>query len=247
MALLYQLDAAAITTLFSDTGKTTQVTDGGTVAAWTAPNGSITTDAVQSTSGSRPTYRANYSSSGYPALEFDGTNDHLSVAHSAAWNVSILEIFLVATFTSSTSYRGVFAKWSTISWNDGWGVAIFNGKFSFGAPSFTNAVAKYTDSSRILCSIRLENAGNGGAFGRCFGGSVTGTGPQNNSASVLIGCGDLTGAFYMSGAINEIRVYGGGETDQTIVDVTNTLRRKWGLASVAAGTPSHPMFQQVIG
>jgi len=249
MSLLWTLDSSLPATLFADTSKTVAITDGTGVAAAVPAGGSITTDALQSTSGSRPTYRANYSSSGYAALEFDGSADHLSIAHSSDWNVSILDVFAVVTLTSSSGSRGVISKWSNTSWNDAWGIAVDGGSFRIGAPSYTNAAAKYTGSTRMLLHVHFENAGNGGQFGLYYGGGTTGSGPANNSAPVFIGRADPSGAFYMAGAINEICFFGGGETDQVIVDTKQMLRSKWGLASVATSSarPSHPMYQQVIG
>lgn len=249
MSLLWTLDSSDTTKLFADTAKTTPITDGTGVAAVVPAGGSITTDALQSTSGSRPTYRANYSSSGYSALEFDGTADHLAIAHSSDWNVSILDVFAVLTLTSNSGSRGIISKWSNGSWNDAWGIAIDTSRFQFGAPAYTNCNCKYTGSTRILIHCHFENGANGGHFGAVYGGSISGAGPSNNSASVLIGRADASGAFYMAGAINEICFFGGGETDQTIVDTKQMLRAKWGLASVAASTarPSHPMKSQVIG
>jgi hypothetical protein len=235
MSLLWTLDSSLPSTLFADAAKTVPITDGTGVAAAVSAGGSIATDALQSTSGSRPTYRANYSSSGYSALEFDGTADHFAIAHSAAWNVSILDVFAVLTLTSSSGSRGVISKWSNTSWSDGWGIAVDGGNFRFGAPNYTNAAARYTGGTRMLLHVHFENAGNGGQFGLYYGGGVTGAGPQNNSASVFIGRADPSGAFYMAGAINEICFFGGGETDQAIVDTKQMLRAKWGLASVAAG------------
>jgi hypothetical protein len=238
MALLYQLDASVIGTMFSDTGKTTQITDGGNVAAWAAPNGSVTTDALQSTSGNRPTYRANYSSSGYPAVEFDGTSDSLSTAHSAAWNNTIIDVFIVLTSTNAaaSTYRGVFTKW-TGSWNDGWGLIYNFGNFSFGAPLYTNVIVKSTINSRILVHCHLENGCNGGEIGPVYGGTLSGSGPANNTQSVQIGRADTSANYWFEGAINEIRVFGGGETDSTLVTQKNILRSKWGLASIAGGIP----------
>ena len=237
MTLAYQLDASSIATLFSDTGKTTQVSDGGTVAVWTAPNGSITTDALQSTSGNRPTYRSNYGSSGYAAVEFDGSNDHLSVAHSSAWNVSIIDLFLVLTSTSlaSGTYRGIVGKWSNGSWNDGWGVAYALGVLSLGAPHYTNVACKATINNRLLLHCHFENGCNGCIEGGIYGGSTAGAGPANNSTSVFVGRADPSGAYYFAGAMNELRVYAGGETDATILNVKNDLRRKWGLAAISGG------------
>ena len=116
MSLLYQLDTSVIGTMFSDTGKTTQITNGGTCAAWTAPNGLITTDAVQSTSANRPTYRSNYSSSGYSGLEFDDSNDQMSIAHSSGWNLTIIDMFIVLTSTSLAvgTYKGIVTKFGDV-------------------------------------------------------------------------------------------------------------------------------------
>lgn len=237
MALLYQLDAAAIATLFSDTAKTTQMANGGSVAAWTAPNGSITTDAVQSTSASRPTYRSNYASSGYAAVEFDGTDDAMSVAHSVAWNNSIVDMFLVLTSTSlaSGTYRGLVGKWTNGSWNDGWGAAYALGNFSSGAPTYSNTICKGLVNSRILIHCHFESGCNGCEQGPVYGGGLNGTGPASNTASVFIGRADAIGAYHFQGAINEIRIYGGGETDATIINVKNALRAKWGLNSIVSG------------
>ena len=249
MSLLYQLDASVVGTMFSDTGKTTQITDGGAVAAWTAPNGSVTTDCLQSTLANRPLYRANYSSSGYAAVEFDGSNDAMSVAHSAAWNVSILDVLMVITSTSlaTGTYRGIIGKWTNSSWNDGWGLTYSLGNFSIGAPTYTNVVCKAVINSRILIHCHFESGCNGCDNGNVYGGGTAGTGPQNNSGSVLIGRADSSGAYHFQGALNELRVYSGGETDATLVSVKNALRAKWGLNSVASGKPQIPFMQQVIG
>jgi len=72
MGLVYRLDASDLTTMFTDAGKTTQVTDGASVYCWAPKSGSaVTTDAVQATAINRPTYRANYASTGLPGVEFD--------------------------------------------------------------------------------------------------------------------------------------------------------------------------------
>ena len=246
MALLWSLDSLLSATLFADTAKTTPITDGTGVAA-SVSSGSITTDALQSTAGSRPTYRANYSSSGYPGLQFDGSSSCLSVAHSSGWNVSILDIFAIVTLTNSSSAQGIITKWTNSAWNDAWGVAMNASLFACGSPAYSNFGAKITLNQRMLIHCHLQSSNNCGEFGPCYGGSTTGTGPANNSAAVTIGKADATtAAYFLYGAIHELRVYGGGETDQAIVTVKNTLRAKWGLASVIS-RPSHPMYQQVIG
>lgn len=248
MSLLYQVDSSVIETMFSDMSKTAQITNGGGVAAWAGPNGSITTDALQSTAGNRPTYRSNYSSSGYPAIEFDGANDCLSVAHSSGWNVSILDVFLVLTPSSSAGDRGILTKFSNNAWSDAWGIVFSASRFYAGAPAYTSITATPTSGSRMLIHVHFENAKNCGQFGVHYGGSATGSGPANNSAAVNIGRADPSGYFFVGG-MNEIRVYAGGETEQSIVDVKQAMRSKWGLPSVAVGSsrPSSTFLSQVIG
>ena len=235
MSLLYQLDTSVIGTMFSDTGKTTQITNGGTCAAWTAPNGLITTDAVQSTSANRPTYRSNYSSSGYSGLEFDDSNDQMSIAHSSGWNLTIIDMFIVLTSTSLAvgTYKGIVTKFGDVNWNTGWGATYSLGTLSSGAPSFSNFTVKGVINSRIACHFHFENGSNGCDQGVIYGGTTAGTGPSNTTTDVVIS-GASGGNYPFAGAIHEIKIYGGGETDQTIIDVKNALRAKWGLASVAS-------------
>lgn len=246
MSLLWTLDSSDPSKLFADTAKTTPITDGGGVAAVVPAGGTITTDALQSTSGSRPTYRANYSGSGYPAIEFDGTADNLAIAHSSDWNVSVLDLLVVLTATSSTGARGVINKFATVGWNDAWGLAVESGRFYCGSPGYSTVSGPYIGGTRILIYCHFENGKNGAQFGPVYAGTNTGTGPQNTTASVRIGRGDPTGAFYFAGAINEIKIFGGGMTEQEVMDSKNTIRAKWGLAHITS-RPSHPMKSQVIG
>lgn len=252
MALLYQLDASVIGTMFSNTGKTTQITDGGGVAAWAAPNGSVTTDALQSTSGNRATYRANYSSSGYPAVEFDGTNDQFSVAHSASWNVSIIDLFVVLNSTNNATltpfYRGIVTKFGTSAWSTGWGCLYALGWLNIGAPDFLNHIGKAVINQRILCHFHFENRASGCDQGQCYIGSnnSAATGPGNTSADVLIG-GAISGAYNLAGAIHEILVYTGGETDAVILGKKNDLRVKWGLTGGVASSGGIPIARGMHG
>jgi hypothetical protein len=251
MTLIHQLDSSVIGTMFSDTGKTTQITDGTAVAAWAAPNGSVTTDALQSTLANCPTYRANYSSSGYPGLEFDGSNDQMGVAHSSGWNSTIIDAFIVLTSTSNggAGYKGIHTKFTDVNWNVGWGATYSLGLLSFGAPGYTNAAGFAVINQRVLMHVHYESGRNGCDQGSSIyvGGSI-GTGPTNTAANVIIG-GAPGGTFAFAGAMHEIRVYTGGETDQTVVDIKQALRKKWGIASVAVGSarPSSPFLSQVIG
>jgi hypothetical protein len=74
-ALNLHYDASDITKAFTDAACTTQVTDGGTVLGW-APT-SIASSTAKMTGTAGPVYRSNYASSGYAALESNGTTHRL--------------------------------------------------------------------------------------------------------------------------------------------------------------------------
>lgn len=260
MGLVYRLDASDITTLFSDAGKTTQVTDGGSVYCWAPKSGSaVTTDAVQATALNRPTYRANYSSTGLPGVEFDGSNDLLGVAHSSGWNTtSIVEIMAVvyADVTSVGAFRPVITKASTGSWNDTFHLTQSNGNWMFGSPTYNQIMLTERAGAWVLLYGRAGNAAPvhfryskalSSEFTPIMGSGSTTT-PTTNSSNVQIGFGP--GGSYFNGAIGELRVYTGGETVATVEAAMYDLATRWGLmASQGGGTarPTHPMFQQVIG
>jgi len=74
MALLYRLDARD--------ALSKPITNGTAIAAWEPSGGTIADDVLQTTLGARPIYRSNYNSSGYPAADFDGSNDVLTAIDS---------------------------------------------------------------------------------------------------------------------------------------------------------------------
>lgn len=252
MSLLYRLDASDITTMWADDSKTTQITNGTAVAVWSPKAGSISTDAVQATPANRPTYRANYASTGYPGVEFDGSNDTMTVAHSTAWNsTSIYEIAAVVyldTNAPQSSYRGIFGKVSSGSWNDGFMLSNFSGSIAFGSPQYGQmSIAARTGawllvygragtSAPVTFQVSREGAS---AFAPV---SVTGstTTPQTNSTAVSIGFGP-SDPGRLDGAIGEVRVWSGGETAADINTALYDMAVRWGLlASQTAGMLVHP-------
>lgn len=252
MGLVYRLDASDTATMWSDTGKTTQIADGTAVAAWAPKAGAVTTDAVQSTLANRPTYRANYASTGYPGVEFDGSNDTMTVAHSTAWNsTSIYEIAAVVyldTVATPSSFRGIFGKVSASTWSDGFMLSHYQSSIAFGSPLYSQMPVAARTGAWLLVygragtsapvTFRVSREG-ASVFAPV---SVTGstTTPQTNSTAVSIGFG--TGeAGRFDGAIGEVRVWSGGETAADINAALYDMAVKWGLlASQAAGMLVHP-------
>jgi hypothetical protein len=74
--ILLHYDASDASSIFEDTAGSDAAEDGDTVRCWKPQStASMTGFVTEATNG--PTYRANYASSGYPAIEFDGTDDRL--------------------------------------------------------------------------------------------------------------------------------------------------------------------------
>lgn len=252
MVLLYRLDSSDRGTMWSDDSKTTQVTDGTAVAVWSPKAGSISTDAVQTTPANRPTYRANYASTGYPGVEFDGSNDAMTVAHSTAWNsTSIYEIAAVVyldTVASGATFRGIFGKVSSSAWSDGFMLSNFGGGIAFGSPLYSQMAITARTGVWLLvygragtsAPVTFQMSREGASVFTPVVVTGSTTTPQTNSTAVSIGFG--TGeAGRFDGAIGEVRVWSGGETAADINAALYDMARKWGLlASQAAGVLIHP-------
>lgn len=258
MGLVYRIDAQDITTMFSDAAEATQITDGTGIYTLVPKTGSsVTTRAIQATSASRPTYRANFDSSGLPAIEFDGTNDTMTIAHSIGWNTTTIIEFFVAmrVIQSASGYAPIIMKYSNGSWNDGWAVTHFTGNFSCGSPSYGQLRTPEVLNAWVLlygrvgasgiARLRLTNSGVSEFVPTMVVGSNTT--PQTNSANVTLGFGPS--GNYFKGGIGEIRVYTGGESKATVDATMYDMATRWGLLASQGGSsrPSHPTLQQVIG
>ncbi len=261
MGLVFRLDASDISTMFTDAGKTTQVADGGSVYCWSPKSGSaVTTDAIQATALNRPTYRADYASTGLPGVEFDGSNDLFGVTHSSGWNTtSVVEIFAAVYLdvTSVGAFRPIITKASTGSWNDTFTLSQSNGNIMFGSPTYNQIMLTERTGAWILIygragtstpvHLRYSKAGSSEFTPIMVSGSTTT--PTTNSSNVQIGFGP--GGSYLNGAIGELRVYTGGETVATIEAAFYDMAVRWGLmqsqSSGGTSRPSSPFLSQVIG
>jgi hypothetical protein len=261
MGLVYRLDASDLTTMFSDAGKTTQVTDGAAVYYWAPKSGSaVTTDAVQATLSNRPIYRTDYVSTGLPGVEFDGSNDLMTIAHSTGWNTtSIVEVFAAVYLdvTSAGVFRPIITKASTGSWNDTFTLSQSNGSIMFGSPTYNQMMIGERTGAWMLIygrsgtstpvHLRYSKAASSEFTPIMVSGSSTT--PTTNSSNVQIGFGP--GGNYLNGAIGELRVYTGGETVATIESAFYDMSVRWGLmgsqSSGGTSRPSSPFLSQVIG
>jgi hypothetical protein len=246
MSLVYRLDASDIATMWADTGKTTQITDGTGVATWSPKAGAVTTDAVQATSLNRPTYRSSYSSTGYPAVEFDGSNDFMTIAHSSGWdNTTAYEIVAVVHLpvaAGSGVFRVILQKTNTTGWTNGLHFVHFQGLISGGSPAYNQNTMSEIIGERLLVYLRSSTtAGGQGNIGRTSWPftwtrtNLTGnTTPTTNTEAVRLGSG-YTSGFHFSGAIHELRVYSGGETSGDIAAVWADMANRWGILTTGGG------------
>lgn len=247
MGLVYRLDATDTTTMFTDAGKTTQVTNGDAVQVWSPKSGSsVTTDATQSTLANRPIYRSNYASSGLPGVEFDGANDSMSVAHSTGWNTTTVVEMLAALYSDTSvgsGFRYIFGKASGGSWNDAFHLTLGNpSSFNCGSPNYSQLQIPETTGRWLLLYFRAGTSGSVGVRtmasnqNRVLFRGVTGstTTPTTNTSAVSIGG---NGGFWFDGAIGELRLYTGGETQATIESAIDDMATRWGIpTSFASGS-----------
>lgn len=243
--------------MFADAAKTTAITDGTGIYTWSPKSGSVSTDAIQAASANRPTYRANYAATGFPAVEFDGSNDNFAIAHSTGWNISdVFEFFAVIRATATGGYRPILLKQSTGSWNNGFGVTQYLGFWGIGSPQYSMIHMPETLNAWVLLYGRVGNASpivgrvtraDSSEFVPVIATGSTTT-PGTNTADVQIGWGPS--GDYWKGGIGELRVYGGGESKATLDSVLYDMATRWGImASQSGGTsrPSSPFLSQVIG
>lgn len=265
MALVYQLDALAPSSLWADDAKTTAASNGGVVAVW-SPNASssVTTDSIQTSNTKRPLYRSDYSGSGYPAIEFDGSNDELQCAHSALFSSSIYDIFIVLTpIVLGYTDKFVMGKFTNSNWNDGFSITHQGATLRTGSPlyselSMSTAIAagvKSLIAARICVGDRSLVSYRNDAL--LYGKYTTAGGSVSSSSTSALCFGGTTpgGGFYANFACHEIRIYTGGASLIERSVIAHEMADKWGVASPtdfglpasSSAKPQHPMSQQVIG
>tara|TARA_R110000868_G_scaffold189551_1_gene432576 strand:+ start:362 stop:1153 length:792 start_codon:yes stop_codon:yes gene_type:complete len=244
MALVYQLDASVAGSLWADDAKTTAATDGGVVAVW-SPNasGSVTTDAIQTTNTKRPLYRSNYSSSGYAAIEFDGSNDLLTVAHSTSFNSSVYDMFLVWTPVAiGSGDTMIFGKITNSGWNDGVSMCHSGALVYAGAPNYSDIsiTSVLSNGLKTMAAVKLKAADRSYLAVRSDNiifptRSTLATAPATTSTAVLNigGPGTAGGGNFTNSAIHELRIYTGEETLSTRLSVYAELAKKWGLTTLS--------------
>lgn len=107
-SMALKLDASDLTTLYTDTAGTTNVTaDGDPVGRWKDANGSGFYVQSAADDTTRPTYRTN---GGFPYVEFDGTNDILRRTSTALGLYAAGAMTVVAAVQTTAAAQGNVAS-----------------------------------------------------------------------------------------------------------------------------------------
>lgn len=251
--LLLHGDASDSSKLFTDTGGTSAASDGNEVKCLKQSSDASITTAFTGTNG--PTYRANYSSSGYPALEFDGVNDRLGVSGAG---LTVSDFMVLVCFTrisgsaSTVWYRGnnianiVRQLYSSDSGHQlQYGIAS-----SYGGPTLSATIT----GRNVWATAARTGQHELNCLGHCGGGRNTPYGASIADA-FYIGAGESSGILQPANmAFNEILVIGSSCEWGQVIRAAKIMRNKWGVTdpnalpqAASAAKPGHPMKSQVIG
>lgn len=251
--LLLHYDASDSSKLFTDTGGTSAAADGNEVKCIKASADAAITGAATGTNG--PTYRANYASSGYAALEFDGVNDRLGIS---GGGLTVADFMVLCCFTRiSGSASTVWFRGSTIANIVRQLYTADNGhQYQYGiASSYTSVTVAGTITGRNVWAMAARTGQSElNALGPCAGNRVTPYGASLGDA-FYIGAGE-NGGFYQGAniAFHEILVIGSTCEWGQVLRGAKIMRNKWGVTDPNAlpqtgGTsrPLSPFLSQVIG
>lgn len=251
--LLLHYDVSDAASLFSDTGGTTAASDGGPTRAL-GPQSDAALQ-VFLTNSNGPTYRSNYASSGYPALEFDGVNDALVQATTGLTAGVRFFVLLVMTPIAGAG----------TAWSRGTSASHFSRLYISTAPTYlgqsvggasTFSQSASFASGKICIAMTLgDNQNQIDGLGQCIGTQQTGTVSESLNAKFSLGVADFSGLTqYGNFAFHELLLIGQNCEWGQVLRGAKILRNKWGITdpnalpqAASAAKPGHPMKSQVIG
>lgn len=219
------------------------------VSSWPDASG-FSRDFAQGTSASQPTYRKD-GANGKPFVQFDGSNDHLSLAYTSAINGSNLTIFTVYTpfDESSSATDGILTSKSSSA---GYGIR-YNGSVDATGLGFVTSGPTLNElDSDDGTSSTLEIRGDPAiTTAKISAGDIdlrlNGTQVATNSGTyVPLGSGnayvgaDFASSLqnYFKGDIYEIIVYNSALSNDNIELVEGYLARKYNLSAQLDGRHS---------
>ena len=203
--------------------KTLTIPDGDIVEVWPDTQNGICLR--QNTSTVHPLYRANYASSGYPGVEFDGSNDFLQTAGDAFSPGNTNTCFVV--WTGMTNVPGAFfdsnvvtgSKRQLLYVTSGGLLVTFNG---------INGGTKTYDNNEMITVVESDTSGET----ELYTGKTLFEGSLNDGVNGFTGL--TVGSYYngsniANGACRELIFYDGILTAPQIAEVWTYLEAEWGL------------------
>ncbi len=247
------LDAADSSTLFDSVVGGNLVGSGGTVARWQDKSGN-NRHVTQSTAANCPT-RVVGSQNGKDVLNFDGSDDNLTIANSFLNNLSGLTVFVVNKWSLNTSGKGAVFSYGAV------GVNNTDILYSQGFPESTTRFAQVnsgadgsaTFASSAPSSYIIETfAFNGSAAGNSNKLKIF----ENSSAKTLSsytvpdktasptsptfmvgGYFSFPSNYYYKGQIAEIIILPYAASDLQREAIERYLSNKWGISVAATIVP----------
>lgn len=219
------LDGSDITTLFTDSAKTTPVTsDGDVVGAWADKSGNGN-DVLQTTTANKPLYKVNIKNN-KSALLFDGISDYLVNAFtqlSQPYNVIIvaqMNASIVNNGVSAYLFDGNDVTNRNLIFKDASGTpdcwSIYAGTPIQDGDCNSNWNVYFTLFSGVSSDLRI----NGTSV-------VSGDAGSNNLDGITIACNYLTTSIFFKGYIAEILIYDPSISDANRSLLENYLNTKW--------------------
>jgi hypothetical protein len=223
--ILLHYDASDVASLFTDTGGTAAASDGNEVKCWKPQSDASL--AVNLTNSAGPIYRANYASSGYAALEFDGVNDALLNASTGL--TTSQKVFILAVYDTIGSSGTVWGRGNTGSWLRAFfssGAELLQTSSGTGANISTGLSA----DKRAMAYVAGTGQTQMDALGLSAGVQASGLPPSLTGAFTI---GALnTGSLSQFGnmAFHEIMVIGSGCEWGQVIRGAKLMRTKWGIS-----------------
>jgi len=225
--ILLHYDASDASSLFSDTAGTTLAVDGGEVECIKPQSTALLQ--VDLTNANGPTYRADYSSSGYSALQFNGVNNAL--ANASTGLTAGTNWFALTAFTPLTGTGAI--------WSRGANSTHFARLFQNTAPNFlaqstgaTNfSVSLVTSTAKQVLAIANQSGHNEfNGLGFSIGNQTANAVSASIAGNFTLGAANFTGlTAFAAFAFHEVLIIGSSCEWGQVLRAAKIMRNKWGI------------------